>query len=111
MVKVFFVLAVSTALALAAAPARADEAKSVVSASMLLTIMSTPIEARETAFNRSLKEDGPAPRPPLAEVLRDGSVKIDRAIITVRNPCPPGTMHYEPPALPGRGRAQGQKLN
>jgi len=106
MVKRFLVLAVSTALGLAAAPAWSDEAKSAVSASMLLTIMSAPIEARETAYNRSLKDEGPAPRPPLAEVLRDGSVKIDRAIITVRNPCPPGTMHYEPPPLPGRGRVQ-----
>ena len=90
----------ATLAAFGVVPASADEAKVPVSASMLLKIMSAPIEARETAFDRSLKEAGPAPRPPLAEVLPDGSVKVDRAVITVRNPCPPG--HIEPVPLPGR---------
>lgn len=89
-----------TLVAGGAAPAFADEAKVPVSASMMLKIMSTPLEARETAYDRSLKEPGVAPRPPLAEVLPDGSMKIDRAVITVRNPCPPG--HIEPMPLPGR---------
>ena len=103
MVKSMFRLALlATLAAFGAAPAAGDEAKAPVSASMMLKIMSTPIEGRETAFNRSLKEAGPSPRPPLAEVLPDGSVKVDRAVITVRNPCPPGTMHYEPAPLPGR---------
>ena len=102
MVRGWFVLAVFATAALVATPAVADEAKAPVSASMLLQIMSTPVEAREAAFDRSLKEAGPAPRPPLAEVLPDGSVKLDRAVITVRNPCPPGTTHYEPAPLPGR---------
>src|SRR5205814_8991800 len=102
MMRGLLVLAALATIALGAEPALADEAKSVVKASMLLTIMSAPVEAREAAFDRSLKDTGPAPRPPLAEVLADGSVKVDRAIITVRNPCPPGTMHYEPPPLPGR---------
>src|SRR5262249_45076450 len=88
--------------ALGVGVAAADEAKAPVSASMFLSIMSAPVESRDLAFDRSLKESGPAPRPPLAEVLPDGSVKVDRAVITVRNPCPPGTMHYEPPPLPGR---------
>jgi hypothetical protein len=88
--------------ALGAGSATADEAKVPVRASMLLSIMSTPVETRDVAFDRSLKEPGPAPRSSLAEILPDGSVKIDRAVITVRNPCPPGTMHYEAPPLPGR---------
>jgi hypothetical protein len=29
-------------------------------------------------------------------------VKVDRAVITVRNPCPPGTMNHDPAPLPGR---------
>lgn len=101
MVRSVFPLALlATLAAFGAAPASADEAKVPVSASMMLKIMSTPIEARETAFDRSLKEPGPPPRPSLAEVLPDGSVKVDRAVITVRNPCPPG--HIEPVPLPGR---------
>jgi hypothetical protein len=102
MVKGVFGLAVLATVALAATPAPADEVKAVVRASMLLSITSVPVEAREVAYDRTLKEAGPAPRPPLAEVLPDGSLKVDRAVITVRNPCPPGTMYHEPPPLPGR---------
>ena len=102
MVKGLLVLAVLATIALGVTPASADEAKVVVRASMLLTITSVPVEAREVAFDRTLKEAGPAPRSPMAEVLPDGSVKIDRAIITVRNPCPPGTINHEPAPLPGR---------
>jgi hypothetical protein len=102
MLRSAFVVALfATLAAFGAAPASGDEAKAPVSASILLKMMSTPLEARETAFDRSLKDAGPAPRPPLAEILPDGSVKVDRAVITVRNPCPPGT-HYEPPPMPGR---------
>jgi len=101
MVRSTLVFALLATLAVfGAAPASGDEAKTPVSASMLLKIMSNPIEARETAFERSLKDPGPAPRPPLAEILPDGSMKVDRAVITVRNPCPPG--HIEPMPLPGR---------
>ena len=102
MLKGLLVLAVLTMTALAVTPASADEAKVVVRASMLLTITSVPVEAREVAFDRTLKEAGPAPRSALAEVLPDGSVKMDRAIVTVRNPCPPGTMYHDPTPLPGR---------
>lgn len=103
MLRTWSVLAMLVALGtLGVGRAAADEAKAPVSASMFLSIMATPVETRDQAYNRSLKEPGPAPRPPLAEVLPDGSVKVDRAIITVRNPCPPGTVHYDPPPLPGR---------
>src|SRR5262245_51075330 len=99
MIRGSLVLAVLALIALPDAPALADEAKAAVSASLLLKITNSPIESRESAYDRSLKDAGPAPRPPLAEVLPDGSVKVDRAIITVRNPCPPGTAHYEPVPL------------
>ena len=102
MLKGLLVLAALATIALGVTPARADEAKVVVRASMLLSITSVPVEAREVAYDRTLKDAGPAPRPPLAEVLPDGSLKVDRAVITVRNPCPPGTMNHEPPPLPGR---------
>jgi hypothetical protein len=102
MVKGSLVLAALALAALGATAAQADEAKVVVRASMLLTISSIPVEAREVAYDRTLKDAGPAPRSPLAEVLPDGSVKVDRAVITVRNPCPPGTMNHDPSPLPGR---------
>ena len=101
MVKGWFVLAALATLALGIIPASADEAKVVVKASMLLSITRVPVEPREVAYDRTLKEAGPAPRSPMAEILPDGSVKMDRAVITVRNPCPPG-IHYEPAPLPGR---------
>jgi hypothetical protein len=101
MLKGLLVLAAVATAALGVTPALADEAKTVVKASMLLSISSVPIEAREVAYDRTLKDPGPAPRTPLAEILPDGSVKMDRAVITVRNPCPPG--HYDADKqLPGR---------
>jgi hypothetical protein len=102
MVKGLLVLAALATITLGVAPARADEAKAVVKASMLLSITSVPVEAREVAYDRTLKDAGPAPRAPLAEILPDGSVKMDRAIVTVRNPCPPGIMNHDPAPLPGR---------
>jgi hypothetical protein len=102
MLKSLLVLAALATTALGVAPARADEAKVVVKASMLLSITSVPVEAREVAYDRTLKDAGPVPRAPLAEILPDGSVKMDRAIVTVRNPCPPGAIHYDPTPLPGR---------
>ena len=103
MLKTLLVLAMLVTMgALGVGSTAADEAKVPVSASMFLSIMNAPAETRDAAFDRSLKEAGPTPRPPLAEILPDGSVKMDRAVITVRNPCPPGTMHYEAPPLPGR---------
>ncbi|OLC16510.1 MAG: hypothetical protein AUH29_05020 [Candidatus Rokubacteria bacterium 13_1_40CM_69_27] len=83
-------------------PAIADEAKTPVSASMLLNILSAPIQPREAAYDQSIKDEGPPPRSSLGVVQPDGSVKYGSVSVTVRNPCPPGTAHYEPPPLPGR---------
>jgi hypothetical protein len=102
MVKSLIVLAALATTALGAAPAWADEVKAVVKASMLLSITSVPLEAREVAYDRTLKDAGPAPRAAVMEARPDGSVKIDRTVITVRNPCPPGTMDHDPAPLPGR---------
>ena len=90
-------------IAVASTPAIADEAKTLVSAAILLNMFATPIETREAAFDKSLRDSGPAPRPSLAgELLEDGSVRYGNAVVTVRNPCPPAALHYEPPPLPGR---------
>jgi hypothetical protein len=83
------------------AAAVADEAKSLISASMFLRI-STPIaETRDAAFDRAMKEPGPSPRRRDGEIQPDGTVGYGSLVMTVRNPCPPGT-HYEPLPLPGR---------
>jgi hypothetical protein len=82
----------------------ADEAKSPISASVLLNILAPVSESRDAAFERAMKE--PAPPPPSAEgqIQPDGSVRYGSMVITVRNPCPPGSFHYEPPPRPGRVR-------
>jgi hypothetical protein len=35
-------------------------------------------------------------------VQADGSVRYGNVTVSVRNPCPPGSGHVEPPPLPGR---------
>src|SRR5437016_3914740 len=64
-------------------PAGADEAKTPINASLFLSIMSAPVERRGV-------------------VQPDGSVRYGNVSVTVKNPCPPGTAHYEAPPLPGR---------
>ena len=96
----------AVALVLAASgAAAADEAKTPLNAAMILSIVGAPVDTRAKAFDESLKR----PAPPVAdasqgEVLPDGSVRYGRAVVTVKNPCPPGTAHWEPPPLPGRRR-------
>jgi len=86
--------------------ASAEEAKTPVSASMILRIFAQPIEPRVSAFDQALREDGPPPRAADCTPQADGSARCGTGAgsvaVTVRNPCPPGTAHYEPPSLPGR---------
>ncbi len=74
--------------------AGAEEAKAPVSAAMILNLMAQPLALRESPLDQAARESGPPPRPVEAGVVS----------ITVKNPCPPGTAHYEPPPLPGRRR-------
>jgi len=86
-----------------ALPGQADEAKTPINASLLLSIVSSaPVDRRETAFDQSLKESGRPPLPPAGVVQPDGSVRYGNVSVTVKNPCPPDSAHYEPPPLPGR---------
>jgi hypothetical protein len=88
-----------------ATAARADEAKAPISAALLLNMLSPSTgESRDAAFDRAMKEPSPGPGSgsPGGQVQADGSVRYGSTVITVRNPCPPGTLHYEPPPLPGR---------
>ncbi len=94
-------LFLTAALALAV-PAAADEMKVPISASMLLNMTAPRADSRDDAFNKSLREEGPAPRSRDGEVQADGSVRYGNVTVSVRNPCPPGSGHIEPPSLPGR---------
>ena len=94
-------LFLAAALALAV-PAAADEMKSPISASMLINMTAPRMDSRDDAFNKSLREEGPAPRSRNGEVQPDGSVRYGNVTVTVRNPCPPESGHIEPPPLPGR---------
>jgi hypothetical protein len=84
------------------APLAAEEAKSPVSAGMMLNILSAPSAVGPSTLDYSLREDGPPPRSTAGEVRPDGSVRYGKVTVTVKNPCPPGTAHFEPPPLPGR---------
>ncbi|MBI2204496.1 MAG: hypothetical protein HYU41_11665 [Candidatus Rokubacteria bacterium] len=95
---------VAVALALAA-PAAADEVKANISVRSIMNAVAPVIESRETAYDRVLRDTGPEPPPAVVgQVVDDGTVRYGRTTITVKNPCPPGTAHYEPPPLPGRRR-------
>ena len=84
-----------TLLGLAAwAPAViAEEAKAPINAAMLLSVMTQPSAPRaSTALDESLRDPGSPPR----------ATEPPAVTLTVRNPCPPGDLHYEPRSLPGR---------
>jgi len=91
------VTATGLIIALGFGVARADEAKTPIKAAMVLTILSQPAELSGRALDRALLDPGPAPA-----TAGDSSAKYGTTTVTVRNPCPPGTLHYEPPPLPGR---------
>jgi hypothetical protein len=102
-------VAVSVGL-LCAHGAVAEEAKTPVTP-LILDLVSRPMESYDAAFNQSMREAGPRPRRSSTEgkVLPDGSVQYGEGpgsvIVTLRNPCPEGSGHYDvamPPPLPGR---------
>jgi len=96
------VILAGMALLTAAAPAGADEAKAPIGAALLLELTTPRADARALAFDEALREPAP-PEPGMAgEVLPDGSVRYGKVTVSVRNPCPPGSFHDEPPPLPGR---------
>jgi len=101
------ILALAGALVIVGASvagALAEEAKSPISAALLLNIMAPVAESRDAAFDRAMKEPAPPPLRAEGQVQPDGSVRYGSMTLTVKNPCPPGTLHYEPPPLPGRVR-------
>ena len=83
--------------------AAADEMKTPIRASMLLELSAPRAQSRDAAYQESLRAEGPTPvRRGIGEVQDDGSVRYGDMTVSVRNPCPPGTTHFEPVPLPGR---------
>ena len=90
------------ALLAAAMPAAADEMKAPIGAVLMLELTTPRADTRALAFDEALREPArPAPSE-AGEVLPDGSVRYGKVTVSVRNPCPPGSFHDEPPPLPGR---------
>src|SRR4030081_2880813 len=85
------------------AAALADEAKSPISASMLLSVVAPITESRDAAFDRAMKEPGRAARRPDGEIQPDGSVRYGSVTITVRE-TRPARNPYEPTTPPRRAR-------
>src|SRR5947199_3331874 len=79
------------------AAALADEAKSPISASMLLSVVAPITESREAAFDRAMKEPGPPARQPDGEIEADGSVPYGSVTVTGGNTRPPGMHSVLPP--------------
>jgi hypothetical protein len=82
--------------------ATGEEAKTAIRP-LILNLGPAQSQSYEAAFNQALREEGPKARPRGAgEMQPDGSVQYGSMTVTVKNPCPEGTVHYEPPPLPGR---------
>jgi hypothetical protein len=82
--------------------AAGEEAKTPIRP-LILNLTPGPPPSYEAAFQQVLREDGPKARQRgVGEVQPDGSVQYGSLNVTVKNPCPEGTFHYEPPPLPGR---------
>jgi hypothetical protein len=89
-------------LGLTAATAGAEELKTPISASMFLN-MTSRAEPRDIAYDEALKDKRvPASRSDEGVVQPDGSIRYGKTTLVVRNPCPPGDVHYDLPPLPGR---------
>src|SRR2546423_135259 len=95
------VLAAALLGVLAAGGAAAEELKRPSRGSRLRDLAARRAETRPPACRGSRRAEGPAPvRRGFGEVQEDGSVRYGDLSVTVRNPCPPGTAHYEPAPLP-----------
>ena len=83
----------------------ADEAKTPITP-MILNLMATPpVHSSDSLLSEAMRAPAPRPRnvgPLGGEVQPDGSVKYGDVAVTIKNPCPEGSGHYEPPPLPGR---------
>ena len=84
----------------------AGEAQDVqaVRPSVLLELLGRAPESRESAYDDSLKQSSPPPRPLFGGVVQpDGSVKYGNVSVHVKDTCPESAL-FEPPPLPGRRR-------
>ena len=92
---------------MAVAPAAAhEEAKTKIDRSVILDITAPRPASPGRAFDESLSGSGPPPASPRHEWRQqpDGSYRYGNTTIIIRQDCPPGAEHFEPPPLPGRRR-------
>ena len=93
-----------TALLLLPGVGAADEAKTPITP-MILNLMAPPQPSSNALLSEAMRAPGPRARnvgPLAGEIQPDGSVRYGDVSVTIKNPCPEGTAHYEPPPLPGR---------
>src|SRR2546422_5693823 len=104
-VKTWAALVTLLAAAVAVPAAAHDEAKTKIDPSIILDITSPRAGDPNRAFDESLKI-APKPAYPKTEWKQqpDGSYKYGNTTIIIRQDCPPGSEHFEPPSLPGRRR-------
>src|SRR5262247_1595740 len=91
-------------LALPAAAAAHDEAKTPINPSLLLEMSKPMTPERDRAFDESLRREGPAPanKEPQPVAQPDGTVRYGNTTVIIRHDCPPGGEFFEPPPRPGR---------
>ena len=89
----------------AAVPAVAEEAKTPVMPMILNLTAPPPAPSSDSLLSEAMRAPAPRSRGIAAlggEIQPDGSVKYGDVAMTIKNPCPEGSAHYEPPPLPGR---------
>lgn len=99
-------IALLVATAVTAPVAAHEEAKTKIDPSVILDITAPRTPSPGRAYDESLRLDGPRPANPKPEWKQqsDGSYRYGNTTIIIRQDCPPGSEHFEPPPLPGRRR-------
>jgi hypothetical protein len=94
------------AVAVAAPAVAHEEAKTKIDPSVILDLTAPRAPQPGRAYDESIRQGGPPPANPKTEWKQqsDGSYRYGNTTIIIRQDCPPGSEHFEPPPLPGRRR-------
>jgi hypothetical protein len=92
-------------LAFAVPAAAHEEAKTKIDPSAILDITAPRPALPSRAYDESIKREGPPPANATEwRQQSDGSYRYGNTTIIIRQDCPPGSEHFEPPPRPGRRR-------